>query len=50
MARYDVSEHLSLQAYIDNRFDKTWYSGNSWVPGFVFGERRNARVTLKYTF
>jgi outer membrane receptor for ferric coprogen and ferric-rhodotorulic acid len=50
MARYDVSEHVSLQANVDNLFDKTWYSGNSWFPGFVFGEPRNARATLKYAF
>lgn len=50
MARYDVSGHISLQANVDNLFDKTWYSGNSWFPGFVFGEPRNARVTLKYAF
>lgn len=50
MARYDLSEHLSLQVNIDNLFDQRFFSGNSWFPGFVYGEPRNGRVTLKYAF
>lgn len=50
MARYDITEALSLQANVDNLFDKRFFSGNFWFPGFVYGEPRNARVTLKYTF
>lgn len=50
MARYDLTESLSLQVNVDNVFDQTFYSGNVWFPGFVYGEPRNARVTLKYGF
>ena len=50
MARYGLSEKLSLQLNVDNVFDQTFFSGNSWFPGFVYGEPRNARVTLKYAF
>ncbi|QNA84348.1 TonB-dependent siderophore receptor [Sphingomonas sp. So64.6b] len=50
MARYAMNKQLSLQLNVDNLFDQTFYSGNSWFPGFVYGEPRNARVTLKYGF
>lgn len=50
MARYDLTERLSLQLNIDNLFDQTFFSGNSWFPGFVYGEPRNGRATLKYAF
>jgi len=50
MARYDLTEALSLQVNIDNLFDKRFFSGNVWFPGFVYGEPRNGRVTLKYAF
>ncbi|MEO7170965.1 MAG: TonB-dependent siderophore receptor [Sphingomonas sp.] len=50
MTRYALSKQVSLQLNIDNLFDKTFFSGNSWFPGFVYGEPRNARVTLKYGF
>ena len=50
MARYDVTETLSLQVNVDNLFDKRFFSGNVWFPGFVYGEPRNARLTLKYRF
>jgi outer membrane receptor for ferric coprogen and ferric-rhodotorulic acid len=50
MARYEMTRQLSLQLNIDNLFDQTYFSGNSWFPGFVYGEPRNARATLKYSF
>lgn len=50
MARYDLNQQVSLQLNVDNLFDQTFFSGNSWFPGFVYGEPRNARVTLKYAF
>lgn len=50
MARYALNEQLSLQVNVDNLFDKRFYSGNVWFPGFVYGEPRNGRVTLKYAF
>ncbi|MGL3823082.1 TonB-dependent siderophore receptor [Sphingopyxis sp. R3-92] len=50
MARYELNEALSLQVNVDNLFDKRFFSGNVWFPGFVYGEPRNGRVTLKYAF
>jgi outer membrane receptor for ferric coprogen and ferric-rhodotorulic acid len=50
MARYDLTEALSLQVNVDNLFDKRFFSGNVWFPGFVYGEPRNGRATLKYAF
>ena len=50
MARYDLNKQVSLQLNVDNLLDQTFFSGNSWFPGFVYGEPRNARVTLKYAF
>jgi outer membrane receptor for ferric coprogen and ferric-rhodotorulic acid len=50
MARYELNEALSLQVNVDNLFDKRFFSGNVWFPGFVYGEPRNARLTLKYGF
>jgi outer membrane receptor for ferric coprogen and ferric-rhodotorulic acid len=39
-----------LQVNVDNLFDKRFFSGNVWFPGFVYGEPRNGRLTLKYAF
>ncbi len=50
MARYALNAQLSLQVNVDNLFDKRFFSGNVWFPGFVYGEPRNGRVTLKYAF
>jgi outer membrane receptor for ferric coprogen and ferric-rhodotorulic acid len=50
MARYELTEALSLQLNVDNLFDKRFFSGNVWFPGFVYGEPRSGRVTLRYKF
>ena len=50
MAAYDVTEQLSLQVNVDNLFDKIYYNTNSYFGGFIYGEPRNARVTLRYGF
>lgn len=50
MARYALTEQVSLQVNVDNLFDKRFFSNNMWFPGFVYGEPRNARVALKYEF
>lgn len=50
MGAYDVTEQLSLQLNINNIFDKTYYNTNSWFGGYIYGEPRNARVTLRYGF
>ena len=48
MARYNLTDALSLQANVDNPFDKRFFSGNVWFPGFVYVEPGNARLILKY--
>jgi outer membrane receptor for ferric coprogen and ferric-rhodotorulic acid len=50
MAAYDLTEQLSLQLNLNNVFDKTYYNTNSWFGGFVYGEPRNIRATLRYGF
>lgn len=50
LAEFDVTEQTSIQLNIDNLFDKTYYSNNAWFAGFVYGEPRNARVTLRHRF
>ncbi len=50
MGKYDVNDRTSVQLNINNLFDKTYYSNNVWFAGFVYGEPRNARVTLRYAF
>ncbi len=50
MAAYDLTQRLSLQLNVNNVFDKAYYNTNSWFGGYIFGEPRNARVTLRYGF
>jgi len=50
MAMYDLTEQLALQINVDNVFDQTYYNTNSWFGGYIYGEPRNARVTLRYGF
>ena len=50
MGAYDVTEALSLQVNVNNVSDKAYYNTNSWFGGFIYGEPRNARVTLRYGF
>ncbi len=50
MARYELTEAMSIHLNVDNLFDKRFFSGNVWFPGFVYGEPRNARVALEYSF
>lgn len=50
MAAYDLTERLSLQLNLNNVFDKTYYNTNSWFGGFIYGEPRNIRATLRYGF
>jgi outer membrane receptor for ferric coprogen and ferric-rhodotorulic acid len=49
-AQFDVTERTSLQLNVNNVFDKTYYSNNAWFAGFVYGEPRNARLTLRHAF
>lgn len=50
MAEYQVTERVSAQVNVNNLFDKTYFNNNAWFAGYVFGEPRNARVTLRYSF
>lgn len=50
MAAYDLSEQASLQLNLNNVFDRTYYNTNAWFGGFVYGEPRNVRLTLRYGF
>ncbi|MGE4431997.1 MAG: TonB-dependent siderophore receptor [Sphingobium sp.] len=50
MGAFDVTEQLSLQVNVNNVFDKTYYNTNSWFGGYIYGEPRNVRATLRYGF
>ena len=50
MGKFDVNDRTSVQLNVNNLFDETYYSNNVWFAGFVYGEPRNARVTLRYAF
>ncbi|MFA7894742.1 TonB-dependent siderophore receptor [Pseudomonas putida] len=48
MARYDVSEDLSLKLNLNNVFDRSYYGyADSWV---VYGEPRNFVTSAEYRF
>ncbi len=50
MGAYDFTERLSLQVNLNNLFDKAYYNTNSWFGGYIYGEPRNVRATLRYGF
>jgi outer membrane receptor for ferric coprogen and ferric-rhodotorulic acid len=50
MAQYDLTDRATVQLNVNNVFDEPYYSNNAWFAGFVYGEPRNARVTLRYRF
>jgi len=50
MAAYDLTERLSLQLNVNNVFDKTYYNTNSYFGGYIYGEPRNALLTVRYGF
>jgi outer membrane receptor for ferric coprogen and ferric-rhodotorulic acid len=50
MTEYQINARVSAQLNVNNIFDKSYINNNAWFAGFVYGEPRNARVTLKYTF
>lgn len=49
MAKYSVTENLTLTLNANNIFDKEYYSGFSWATG-VYGEPRNFMLTARYKF
>lgn len=50
MGQFKVTEQTSVQLNVDNVFDKTYYSNNAWFAGFVYGEPRRVRATLRHAF
>ncbi|MBW3509166.1 TonB-dependent siderophore receptor [Janthinobacterium sp. NKUCC06_STL] len=50
MAKYALSRQLSLQANINNLFDKHYYSQLGMYNQGYWGAPRNASVTLRYLF
>ena len=50
MAKYDISRRLSLQANINNLFDKRYYSQVGMYNQAYWGAPRNAGVTLRCAF
>ena len=50
MARYKLTENVSLQLNVNNLFDKRYFNNNLWFAGYVYGEPRNVRATLRFGF
>ncbi|WP_417465899.1 TonB-dependent siderophore receptor [Kordiimonas sp.] len=50
MARYDITDQLSLQANVDNLFDKTYYSQIGFYSQLAYGEPRRITVKARYAF
>ncbi len=47
MARYRLNDNVSLQLNVNNLFDKRYFNNNLWFAGYVYGEPRNVRATLR---
>lgn len=50
MARYKLNDNVSLQLNVNNLFDKRYFNNNLWFAGYVYGEPRNVRATLRLGF
>ena len=50
MARYEINEHLSLQANVENLTDKTYYSQIGFYSQYRYGTPRSYFVSLNYGF
>lgn len=50
MARYKVNEALSLQANVDNLFDKTFYSQTNFYSQYRYGDPRRFTAGATYRF
>ncbi|ESP91067.1 MULTISPECIES: TonB-dependent siderophore receptor [Pseudoalteromonas] len=51
MARYDVTDNLSVSLNVDNLFDKKYYNAISKNQGYVtWGEPRNWKLSARYNF
>ena len=50
MARYEFNDQLSATLNVNNLLDKHYYTIFSWYSTYTWGEPRNVRLTLNYTF
>ncbi len=50
MARYEFTKSLSAQLNVNNIFDKEYYANFPYGNQYVYGDPRNATITLKYKF
>lgn len=50
MARYDLTDQVSVQANADNVFDETYYSQIRYFSQYRYGAPRNYTVALTYRF
>lgn len=50
MARYKLNDNVSFQLNVNNLFDKSYFNNNLWFAGYVYGEPRNVRATLRLGF
>jgi outer membrane receptor for ferric coprogen and ferric-rhodotorulic acid len=50
MARYEIDRHLSASLNINNALDKSYMPGLGSYGTGVYGDPRNAMLTLKYQF
>lgn len=52
MARYELSEHMSLQLNVDNLFDEEYYDFMTagWYNEYRYGAPRNATLRFSYNF
>lgn len=50
LAEYAVTEQVSAQLNVNKGFDEAYFSNNAWFAADIYGEPRNARLTLQYAF
>lgn len=50
MARYDITEKLTLGVNVDNLFDETYYRRVGFYNGGYYGEPRKVTVSLRASF
>ena len=50
MARYDVTDAVTVQVNVDNLFDETYYSQISYFSQYRYGAPRNVTASLTYRF
>lgn len=50
MTRYQMKNGFSIQANLENVFDKKYYSQIGFYDQLAFGEPRNITITLRYQY